>query len=90
MITSSADFAGNFGMVFDRNAAAIVGNREIAVRIKLDFDEIGVPGDGLVHRVVDDFGKQVMQRRSSVPPIYMPGRRRTGSSPSRTSMAEAS
>lgn len=27
---------------------------------------------------------------SSVPPIYMPGRRRTGSSPSRTSMALAS
>ncbi len=27
--------------------------------------------------------------RSSVPPMYMPGRRRTGSSPSRTSMSLA-
>jgi hypothetical protein len=35
-----------------------------------------VAGDRLVHGVVDDFGEQVVQRlaRTSVPPIYMPGR----------------
>jgi hypothetical protein len=49
--------AGKLRMVFHRDAAAIVGDRQIAVGIKLDFDEIGVSGDGFVHRVVDDFGE---------------------------------
>jgi hypothetical protein len=54
--------AGKLRMVFHRDAAAIVGDGEIAIRIKLDFDEIGMSGDGFVHRVVDDFGEKVVQR----------------------------
>jgi hypothetical protein len=42
-----------------------------------------------VHGVVQDLGHQIDERVSSVPPIYMPGRRRTGSSPSRTSIVLA-
>ncbi len=49
-------------MVLDRNAAAIVGHRQKAFGIEIDLDEIGVAGNGFVHRVVDDFGEQVMQR----------------------------
>ena len=49
-------------MGIDRNTAAIVGHADEAVRLHLDFNPIGVAGQGLVHGVVDDFGKQVMQR----------------------------
>ena len=49
-------------MRIDRNAAAVVGDRQEAVGVELDLDEGGVAGDRLVHRIVDDFGKQVVQR----------------------------
>ena len=49
-------------MRVDRNAAAIVGDGDKAVCFHLDFDPVGVTGERLVHRVVDDFGKQMMQR----------------------------
>ena len=49
-------------MQFDRYAATIVGDSQEAFDIQMDIDEIGVPCDRFVHRVVDDFGKQVMQR----------------------------
>ncbi len=49
-------------MVLDRNAAAIVGDRQETLCIEADLDEIGVACDGLVHGVVDDFGKEVVQR----------------------------
>ncbi len=51
-----------FGMRIDRDAAAIVGDRDEAVRVHLDFDPIGIAVDRLVHGVVDRLGEQVMQR----------------------------
>jgi hypothetical protein len=81
---------GEFRMRIDGDAAAVVADRDGVVGVQLDLDAGGVAGDGLVHGVVEHFGDEVVQARSSVPPIYMPGRLRTGSSPSSTSMDEAS
>ena len=44
-------------MRVDGNASAIVGHGDGAVRRQLDFDERRVPGDGLVHGVVDHLGE---------------------------------
>jgi hypothetical protein len=55
-------FFREFRMRVDRNAAAIVGDGQESVGAQFDLDEGGVPGQGLVHGVVDDFGEQVMQR----------------------------
>jgi hypothetical protein len=49
-------------MRIDRNAAAIVGDGQESVGAQFDLDEGGVAGQRLVHRVVDDFGEQMMQR----------------------------
>jgi len=54
--------AGNLRMVLYRNAAAVVGNGQETFGIEMDFDEIGVTGDRFVHRVVDDFREEVVQR----------------------------
>ncbi len=54
--------ARHLRVVFDRDAAAVVGDGQEALGIEMDLDEIGVAGDGLVHRVVDDFGEEVVQR----------------------------
>ncbi len=35
---------------------------DVAVGAQMHLDEGGVPGDGFVHRVVDDFREQVVQR----------------------------
>ncbi len=51
-----------FGVGVDRNAAAVVGDGDKAVRLHLDFDPGGVAGQRLVHRIVDHFGEQMMQR----------------------------
>ena len=62
MMTSSVDLPGNLRMVFDRNAAAVVGDGQEAFGVEMDLDEVGVAGHRLVHRVVDDFGEEVVQR----------------------------
>ena len=49
-------------MRVDRNAAAVVGDGNEAVRFHLHFDPVGVAGQRLVHGVVDHLGEQVMQR----------------------------
>ncbi len=46
----------------DRNAAAIVGDGKIAFLVEFDLDPGGMAGNGLVHRVVDDLGEQMMHR----------------------------
>ena len=51
-----------FRMRIDRNAAAVVGDGDEAVRLHLDFDPVGVAGQRLVHGIVDHFGEQMMQR----------------------------
>ena len=50
------------GVRVDRDAAAVVGDGEIAVRLQLHVDPGGVAGHRLVHGVVDHLGEQVMQR----------------------------
>ena len=55
-------FLLEFRMRIDRDAAAIVGDGQEPVGRKLDLDEGGVAGHRLVHRIVDDFGEQVVQR----------------------------
>ena len=49
-------------MRIDRDAAAVVGDGQKSVGAQFHLDERGMPGQGLVHGVVDDFGEQVMQR----------------------------
>ena len=51
-----------FRVRIDRHAAAVVGDAQIAAVLERDLDEGGVAGDGLVHRIVDHFGEEMMQR----------------------------
>ena len=51
-----------FRMRIDRDAAAVVGDGQEAVGAEFDLDEGGVAGHRLVHRVVDHFGEQMVQR----------------------------
>ena len=54
-------------------------------------DDLGaVAGERLVDGVVDDLVDEVVQARTPVEPMYMPGRLRTASRPSRTVMSWAS
>ena len=48
------------------------------------LDVVADAGQGLVDRVVDDLPEAVHEAPLSVEPMYMPGRLRTASSPSRT------
>ena len=51
-----------FRMRIDRYAAAVVGDGQIAVVRELDLDARGVPGDRLVHGVVEHLREEVMHR----------------------------
>ena len=55
-------FLRKFRMRIDRDAAAIVGDGQKSVGAQFHLDERGMPCQGLVHGVVDDFGEQMMQR----------------------------
>ena len=55
-------FLGEFRVRIDRDAAAVVGDGQEAVSRQFDVDEGCVAGDGLVHRIVDHLGEQVVQR----------------------------
>ena len=56
-------FLGKLRMRIDRNATAVVGDTEKAVGLEGDVDERRVTRDRLIHRIVEDFGEEVMQRR---------------------------
>ena len=45
----------------DRDAAAVVGDRDGVVRMDRDRDRVAVAGEGLVHRVVHDLVDEVVQ-----------------------------
>ncbi len=55
-------FAGIFGVLVDRDAAAVVADRKAVALLQRHFDPRGVAGDRLVHRIVEHFGGEVVQR----------------------------
>src|SRR5229473_3792570 len=55
-------FFRKFWMRIDRNTAAIIGHGQESVSAQFHFDEARMPRQRLVHRIVDDFGEQVVQR----------------------------
>jgi hypothetical protein len=69
-----------------RHAAAVVRHLQRAVLEQGHLDQVAVARQGFIDAVVDDFMARWLGREVSV---YMPGRRRTGSRPDRTSMSEA-
>ena len=55
-------FFGKFRVRVDRHAAAVVDDAQITAVLQRDLDEGRMAGDGFVHRIVDDFREEVMQR----------------------------
>jgi hypothetical protein len=55
-------FVLKLGVRIDGNSAAIVGHAHETVRLHLDLDKAGMPGQRLVHRIVDHLGEEVVQR----------------------------
>ena len=51
-----------FGVRVDRNAAAVVEDGQSVAGLERDLDAAGVAGDRLVHRIVDDLGREVVER----------------------------
>ena len=47
-------------MRIDRDAAAIVVHSDIAIGIEFNLDPAGMTGHSLIHRIVEDLGKQMM------------------------------
>ncbi len=77
------------GVDVHRNAAAVVRDLDAAVGLQDDFDVRAVSGQRLINGVVHHFVHQVVQSARPVEPMYMPGRFRTASRPSRTVMSLA-
>ena len=48
-------------MRIDRDAAAVVADGDEVVRVQRHLDPARMAGDHLVHRIVDDLGRQMMQ-----------------------------
>ena len=48
-------------MRIDRDPAAVVANGHPVAGAELDLDAGGMAGDRLVHRIVEDFGHEVME-----------------------------
>jgi len=55
-------FVGELRVRIDGDAAPVVTDGDGAVFVEFDLDAVGVPRDGFVHRVVEDFGHKVVQR----------------------------
>ena len=72
-----------------RDAAPIVPHLDPAFGVQGELDAVRMAGDRFVHGVVEQFGGEMVEPGLVVEPIYMPGRRRTGSRPSRTSTCSA-
>src|SRR5262249_30741498 len=52
---------GELGMRVDRDAAAIVVHDDAAIGMELELDAAGMAGHGFVHRIVEDFGDEVVE-----------------------------
>ena len=76
-------------MLIHGDAAAVVDDGHRVVDVDRDVDLIAVAGERLVDRVVDDLVDEVMQAGAPVEPMYIAGRLRTASSPSRTLILSA-
>ena len=50
-----------FRVRVDRNAAAVIGDGDIALVVEAHLDAVGVAGHRLVHGVVEHFGEEVVQ-----------------------------
>ena len=55
-------FAGKFGVRIDRNAAAIVDDRQPVARLQRHLDPRRMPRDRFVHRIVEHLGGEVVER----------------------------
>ena len=55
-------FLWKFRVRVDRHAAAVVDDAQVAALLERDLDESRVARDRFVHRIVDHFGKEMMQR----------------------------
>ena len=60
-------------MLVDRDAAPVVGDGQAVAFLQRHLDAAGVAGDGLVHRVVEHFGGEVVQRTLVGPADIHPG-----------------
>ena len=77
-------------VLVDGNATTIVLDRDSrAVGVERHVNVGGVAVHDLVDGVVEDFPDKMVQPVEPTPPMYMPGRLRTGSRPSRTVMSLA-
>ncbi len=72
----------------DWNAPPVVGYLNAPVGQQGHGHRVTMPGQGLIDGVVDDL-LQCIESAESVDPMYMPGRLRTASRPSRTVSASA-
>ena len=51
------------GVGVDRDAAPVVAHREPIAGLESDVDRAGMSGHGLIHRIVERLGGEVVQRR---------------------------
>ena len=89
MMTSSADFGLNFGCGstgMPRPLSVTVTKPSGSISTSI---QVAWPATASSMELSMTSAKRWCRPFSSVPPIYMPGRRRTGSSPSSTSMSAA-
>ena len=49
-------------MRVDRDTAAIVADSDRIIIVKFNFNPVGMACNSLIHRVVQNFGNQMMQR----------------------------
>ncbi len=49
-------------MLLDRDSAAVVADGQAVAGFERHLDAACVAGDGLVHRIVDHFGREVVKR----------------------------
>ena len=58
------DFEGRLARIFwvvvDRNAASVVTDDDPVLGGQLDFDPVGMPGDGFVHGIVENLAYKVV------------------------------
>ncbi len=90
MMTSSADRPGNFGCGSTGMPRPLSVTTRVPPSSSSTSMKLAWPATASSIELSITSAKRWWNAFSSVPPIYMPGRRRTGSSPSSTSIAEAS